>query len=191
MNIRTMKEIAVRTGSVAAAAALLGGSFVAQLATAQESGRVTVDVEQCLELESAAARGACFAAQVDQALDDRSSSDASDGSAATRSDADRDRAAAAQRTTQPAPRAAARPFDRARDADEEIEYFGKIVELRETVPNSYVITLDNGQVWRQTDPQRYPLRTGLDVRLEPTRWGSQYRLTSEATGGYIRVKLAQ
>ena len=62
--------------------------------------------------------------------------------------------------------------------------------LRETVPNAYLITLDNGQVWRQTVPQYYPLRPGSDVRIYYSRWRA-YRLTSPERNGYIQVERAR
>jgi hypothetical protein len=64
----------------------------------------------------------------------------------------------------------------------------KVAELRETVPNSLLITLDNGQVWRQTTPEYYALRVGVDVRIYYSpRWRS-YRLTNEALRRYIQVE---
>ena len=59
-------------------------------------------------------------------------------------------------------------------------------ELRQTVPNAYVITLDNGQVWRQAHPMPYPLRTGLVVRLRETTFG--YRLSAPELHGQINVE---
>ena len=66
------------------------------------------------------------------------------------------------------------------------EIVATVVELRETVPNSYVITLDNGQVWRQTRPLAYPLREGLAVRIYKARWG--YRMTNRELRGFIAVE---
>jgi len=68
------------------------------------------------------------------------------------------------------------------------EIFATVAELRETVPNSYLITLDNGQVWRQTVPMAYGLREGAEVHLYPSRWGDSYRLTDEDLRGYIQVE---
>ena len=63
-----------------------------------------------------------------------------------------------------------------------------MTDLRETVPNSYVITLENGQVWRQMRAKWYPLRLGQRVRVHSTGWGDAYRLTIEETGGFIQVE---
>ena len=67
-----------------------------------------------------------------------------------------------------------------------IEIVATVTELRQTVPNAYVITLDNGQVWRQAHPMPYPLRTGLVVRLRETSLG--YRLSAPELHGQINVE---
>jgi hypothetical protein len=67
------------------------------------------------------------------------------------------------------------------------EIFGTIAEIRETVPNSWLITLENGQVWRQTLPRRYPLRVGHEVRIYTARLGG-YRLSSVPLNGFVRVE---
>ena len=69
---------------------------------------------------------------------------------------------------------------------EPIEIVATVTELRQTVPNAYVITLDNGQVWRQSHPMPYPLRTGLVVRVRETQLG--YRLTAPELHGQINVE---
>jgi len=75
--------------------------------------------------------------------------------------------------------------ERAR-APEPIEVVATVTELRQTVPNAYVITLDNGQVWRQAHPMPYPLHTGLVVRVRETQFG--YRLTAPELHGQINVE---
>ena len=68
------------------------------------------------------------------------------------------------------------------------EVFATVTELRETLPNNYLITLDNGQVWRQNRPKWYPLQPGYKVRLYPSRWGSSYRLAAEELNSFIQVE---
>jgi len=63
-----------------------------------------------------------------------------------------------------------------------------ITDLRVTVPNSYRITLDNGQVWQQTYPETYPLQTGQRVTLQASKWGKAYRLSGEGMNGFIQVQ---
>jgi hypothetical protein len=69
------------------------------------------------------------------------------------------------------------------------EFEGVITALRETVPNAWVITLDNGQVWRQDYPERYRLRLGQPVRIARARgFGGGFRLTVAELGGSIQVE---
>ena len=156
---------------------------------AQNAGSVNVDVGECVELESPADRLACFEAQVDAALDDRGAAEVDDRALTTR-----DRAAAAQRPERPAERQLERRAPEQQRAasneanEDEDEYFGTITALRERTPSSYIITLDNGQVWAQTMAKQYPLRPGLAVRIYPSRWGASYRLAGEGTGGFIQVR---
>ena len=63
-----------------------------------------------------------------------------------------------------------------------------VTALRETVPNAYLITLDNGQVWRQNRAQEYPLQPGQRVTLHATRWGHSYRLSVASLNGFIQVE---
>jgi hypothetical protein len=72
--------------------------------------------------------------------------------------------------------------------EERTELVAKVVSLRETIPNNYVITLDNGQVWRQNRPEAYPLQPGLEVRIYPGRMGDSYRLTAPFLRGWIQVE---
>ena len=57
---------------------------------------------------------------------------------------------------------------------------GKVTALSKTVPNAWLITLDNGQVWRQTYPEVYPLKPGERVTLRPSNGASPFG--SLATG---------
>lgn len=68
------------------------------------------------------------------------------------------------------------------------EIVARIVDFREIEPNAYIITLDNGQVWRQSTPRRYNLIEGAEVRLRPTRYGPSYRLTDPNVGSFIQVR---
>jgi hypothetical protein len=66
-----------------------------------------------------------------------------------------------------------------------------VTAVRETVPNSLVITLDNGQVWRQTYAKFYPVQPGQEVWIRPSRWGGTHWLTVEALRSYIQVERVQ
>jgi hypothetical protein len=68
------------------------------------------------------------------------------------------------------------------------EIRARVAELRETVPNAFLITLDNGQVWRQTRPDSYlSLKVGQEVRIYFSRWRA-YRLDSPQMRGYLQVE---
>lgn len=78
-----------------------------------------------------------------------------------------------------------------RESESEVrgrELHATIESFREISPNQYMITLTNGQVWRQMRPDFYNIREGHDVRIYPTRWGSAYRLTVEELKGFIQVE---
>lgn len=68
------------------------------------------------------------------------------------------------------------------------ELHSTIASFRELQPNQYVITLENGQVWKQMHSQRYALENGMPVHIYPTRWGSAFRLSADELGGFIQVE---
>jgi hypothetical protein len=171
MTIRTKQ--ALRSAGLAALAAGLGAA--ALVAAQQQTGPVSVDVSQCVKLTTPEERLACFEAQVEAA---DAAAPSGEGAAAAASGAAAGGAAAARSGPE---------ADESDESDDPPDIFGTIVELRETVPNSYLITLDNGQVWRQTVPQQYALREGMPVRLYFSRWRA-YRLTNERLRGFIQVE---
>jgi hypothetical protein len=69
---------------------------------------------------------------------------------------------------------------------------GTIVALREIVPNRWLITLQNGQVWRQTFAEPYPLKIGQRVELKQARRSrSSYELAVVGLNGDIQVELVR
>lgn len=170
-------------------------------AMSQENDAVTVDVARCIDLESAEARLACFGLEVNAVLEQREAieADASDAETAGR-EVDVDASAGAAPPIDPPARSI--PARENQDdagarqaavietgADETAdEYTGTVVDFYERLPSAYVITLDNGQVWLQTEPKQYPLRPGLEVRIYPTGWGQKYRLHGIGTGNHIQVQ---
>src|SRR5688572_23569492 len=125
-------------------------AFVASGAVVESVGAqadpVTIDVSQCVNLPTPEQRLACFEAQVETA---RTAPPAAAAPAAAP-------AAAAPAAAASSSRGPGVEEERADPPD----IHAKVAELRETVPNAFLITLDNGQVWRQTVPERYPLRVG-------------------------------
>jgi len=197
-----------RTGTVLAAA--VGALSVTQPALAQRAGDVTVEVGDCLEIEAPAERLACFERRVEEARGGRDAAPAAPppAAAAPPPPAATPPAPAAQApaATPPAPAARApapaaddsfgRPRPQPspseqrgeREAQEaRVELTAKVTAIRETIPNQYVITLDNGQIWRQTRPEFYPLQPGHEVRIYPGRFG-QYRLSAPFLRGWIQVE---
>lgn len=157
---------------------VLAGLLFPERIPAQD-GPTTVDLGDCLEIEIEVDRRACIDARVAEFLDGRASGDAEIGTSA-----ERGQSTAAARP----PGQAAASNEPPRQDNDEQEYFGTIVSLEERLPSAYLITLDNGQIWEQTEPKRYPLRPGLEVRIYPTRWGSRYRLAGLGSGGHIQVR---
>jgi hypothetical protein len=187
----------------------IGALLGTQAALAQRGSELTVEVSDCLEIEAPADRLACFERRVEETRG---------GEAAARptpAPATSPAPAAAPRTvpTEAAPPAPAERAPAPVDVDafgrstvlrreeratrqragretqeERTELVAKVVSLRETVPNNYVITLDNGQVWRQNRPEAYPLQPGHEVRIYPGRLGDSYRLTAPFLRGWIQVE---
>jgi len=102
------------------------------------------------------------------------------------------RAAAAAAALEAAAQAAEVAAEAAAAAEDPSYTAGEIVAtisaLRELEPNAYLITLDNGQVWRQDHEKPYLLRVGTEVRLRPSNWGPSYRLTDPNVGNFIAVR---
>jgi hypothetical protein len=145
------------------------------VARAQDSDDVTVEIRECVELKIPEERRACYGARVDAAVQERERS-------ATPADAsERPASAPDARTDSPRRTTTDTPADSP-------DIVAKIAGLRETVPNSYLITLDNGQVWRQIRPKWVPLRIGHEVRIYSTTWGAAFRLSIEGLSGYLQVE---
>jgi hypothetical protein len=152
--------------ALAASAAVVG----AQSPPTAQSDTVTIDVSECANVPSPEARLACFEAQIETA---RTAPPA---------------AAAAPAAAAPPAAASNSPGQGfGQETSDPPDIHAAVAELKETVPNSWLITLDNGQVWRQTVPERYALRVGSPVRIYFSRWRA-YRLTNEQLRGYIQVE---
>jgi len=63
----------------------------------------------------------------------------------------------------------------------------KVTDVQESSTRKVVITLDNGQVWRQLDNQRLPLKTGETVVIRKASLRS-YLLEKDTGSRNIRVK---
>lgn len=67
------------------------------------------------------------------------------------------------------------------------EFYDQISGLNKIKPNIWDITLNSGQVWRQVYPKRFDLRESDTVRIYPSRWGDNFRLTTSRLSGFIQV----
>jgi hypothetical protein len=197
---KTKHELRI-SGLIAIVASVCG----AQSASGQGE-RLTVEVGECVDLPTPEQRLACFEAQVEAARSAPAAAPAATAPATTAAPpaaaSAAPAAAAAATVAAPAtttiavPASSAAPaefgFRERRPPEEEAapppEIHAKIAELRETVPNAFLITLDNGQVWRQTRPDSYvSLRVGQDVRIYYSRWRA-YRLDGPQIRGYLQVE---
>jgi hypothetical protein len=188
-----------------AAVVIASGWYVAAgTASGQEAGALNVDVADCVKLESPDQRLACYEARASAALKRRAAPGAEAPATAVSGLAAESRPEPETRVVEPeaqppepAPSRRARERARAEGAEaraeaaEADEIVSRVQSLRETVPNSYIITLENGQVWRQMRPQSYPLRPGQDVRIYGTRWGTASRLTADELKSFIQVERVQ
>ena len=194
VTIRLKTTTSVTRRRASAAAGLAACVLVAGAANAQPpetpsmpAEGVYVDISDCLDLQTREQQIACYLARVDEAVEAHESGataagsrDPNDPSSAPRGPAQPQ--SQPQRET-PAAAAASRAPD---EAEEEI--VATITSIREVQPDTYVINLDNGQVWRQSAPKRYFLREGAEVHLVPTAWGESYRLTDPDVGNFIQVE---
>ena len=197
-----------RSLSIGAAA---GGVLLAAAAGAQGDAALEVNVADCVAIESPAERFRCYESRVDAALREQVGATVSAESVGA-ADAEPAGVASASSLDSAAEPAAAAPVreieldNAAATADEfglrrpraasesqgDVEEMrGTIAALRQTVPNSFINTLENGQVWRQMRPQWYPLQVGHNVRIYPTRWGNSYRMSSVELNGFIQVERVQ
>jgi hypothetical protein len=185
-----MSTVAGFAAASVAAIAVVGGI---ESALAQQEGRpVTVEVSECLEIESPEERLACFEKRVDTAIQEGSTAPSpatTPPSPATATTPP----VPAPATTSPSPATATTPpapapatasaseyppiagSQRAASAPAESrpDVVSTITELRETVPNAYIITLENA------------------VRIYPSNWGDSYRLTVEELRSHIQVERVQ
>ena len=159
---------------------------------AQEQEPLLIDVSSCVILESILERYECYEKQVE--LGESGSASQFQNLPVSQPAIVSRPVAEAPQSSQPAQteRVTEDNFGLPDDPVEELgnveELISKISELREFRPNYFSITLENGQVWRQTVGKRYRLRVGHQVRIYPTSWGSSYRLAVDSLGSYIQVE---
>jgi hypothetical protein len=192
-------RFAASAAAVASAIAVsLAASLVAPAASAQpQTPSLSVDVGECVALESPDERFACYERRVAAERHGQTPAPAPraapPGAASTPTPAAESAPRASTASAPVSPRAVARieenapRRERAPD-DDAVEFEGTITALRTIAPKAYEVTLDNGQVWRQVVAQQYSLEVGQHVRIYPTHWGSSYRLAASERKGFVQVK---
>lgn len=200
--------------SVTVTSIVLGSFLIAHAAVGQDEPRVVVDVAECVSIVADHERFACYERRVAESTRSEAERDNSvPESNAAAIDAEpkspplvpppnpasldlpepqsldeRRSARAAERVQAQEERAQRRATrDEASEA-EETGFTSSITQLRETVPNAWLVALDNGEVWEQIDPKPYRLREGMQVRVYASSWGSSHRLTAPELNGFIRVR---
>jgi hypothetical protein len=132
-----------------------------------QPAEVSIEVSECLSFQNDLERYACYERLTRAALSAASGTDQTPP-ATLLNDA-----------SPSAPRA---------DPGEPVEIRSSIVAVEQRRPNEHEISLENGQVWRQSPAKRYPLRVGQEVRIYSTRWGDSFRLSATELNGYIQVE---
>jgi len=168
MKMMAFQSVLKVLRSVPGCMSSFGFAMLIGVAFAQQSAPLVVDIASCVGIESVLERLECF--------DDLARA-AQAQAAPTR--------AAEDRFGLPDEEARARG---SREPEGVREIRGEVAALREIVPGQLEITLTNGQVWRQTNSDRYALQPGFTVRIYPTRFGQYYRLTAEVLRGFVQVE---
>jgi hypothetical protein len=172
---------------VAVVSCAVAGAAAAQ--PAAEAG-----IAECATIESAVARLDCFdaLARRTHAASPGNEARVAPAESAPGAHAPTSRAAEPEGvvTVPPAAREPAAPPSR-REAragvSAEDEQVSQVAALREIQPGRLEVTLTNGQVWRQTNSDRYNLVVGHDVRLYRSGFGGT-RLSSLQARGFIQVE---
>jgi hypothetical protein len=164
----------VRTTMLIVAVTCACGTLAAQ------QPKEPASVAECAAIESAVARLDCFDALARKERGGDASAPEKQSDAPRRSNAEsQDEGSDAARISRRDTRAADR---------ERRELTSQVVALREIQPERVEVTLANGQVWRQTNADRYNLLVGHEVRLYPSGFGRYFRLSSTKARGFIQVE---
>lgn len=210
---RKIESPMMRCEKITIAAAMLCTCALTTASYAQETTSGVESVDTCISLETREQLLECYEDRIDEVLRAReangdtnepetttvSDSPTAPEQATTSSRAERREARETERRQRDAAAAAVAAAAAATAAAEAAaaaedpsytagEIIANITAIREMEPDAYLITLDNGQTWRQNAPKRYLLRIGSEVHLRPSTWGPSYRLTDPEVGDYIQVK---
>lgn len=171
-----------------------------------QNAELMVDVGPCVAIQSAIQRFACYEAQAEAALLGAGDSFQAPAPAASV----RSQPSVTQETAEARPASVNIPaedaeptsngsglssdfgFPEDRDSrreERENRLVSVIANVEQNIPNQHILTLENGQVWRQMQPDARILpNVGFKVEVYPTRWGSSYRMSFEEIKGFIQVE---
>lgn len=179
-------------------------SATERLSCYDEAGRpLTIDASSCVNIRSAIERLTCYDELVYQAQQTQSDpetadlsepeSDSGSNAPVTRTAPVKEQVPVTEQRVDEARRVTEEDFglppEKREDEKDVVELHSTIRELEKIRPSSYLITLENGQVWRQTVAERYTLKVGYVVRIWPARWSKKaFRLSAEGVKGSIQVE---
>jgi hypothetical protein len=154
---------------------------------------VDARIAECAAIESAVARLDCFDALATRVR----AAGAAANEAVPQTSGAPENGAAVTATQAPSrvvtgapaePERAHRPARREARGGERGEQIGHVASLRQIQPGRVEVTLTNGEIWRQTNSDRYHLLVGHEVKIYPTGFGQYFRLSSTEARGFIQVE---
>lgn len=72
--------------------------------------------------------------------------------------------------------------------DEDFELIDSVADIRQYHRGRVEITLSSGQIWRQSAARNFHLNEGDEVRIYPSNFGIDYRLSVQGRSGFIQVR---
>jgi hypothetical protein len=184
--------------------------FMARTTLAQAPGPIMVDIAPCLAVADSAERYACYDRLAASA---RTAENAAQQVAPAPAQPPTVPQAAVTPIAEPSPVATESPAV-AEASSTPVAEFGKtspqgtraaqvianeggdeelhdvITDLRQREPNRWLITLESGQVWYQSNSERFRLVKGMAVRIYPSPLRGSYRLARDdgKETGFIQVE---
>jgi hypothetical protein len=184
-----MKRSASRFTAVVVSSVLaISAAATLSAAWAQSGFEPVPTLEDCAALQSDTERLACF----DRVLRTGRAANPASNRQGEESPAARPPAEAAEAAAPPAPRAAPAPARQPAPTADDGERQVMVVEIRMRAPNQAVFTLDNGDVWMQTDSTsvHHLFPVPFAARLQSGSLGSAF-LAPDGGGRRIRVRFVR
>ena len=166
---------------------LAGAAVLAPLAGAQDN-----DLDRCAELESDAARLACFDAVINERRSGAPTTAPDAGASQAELPADPPPTPAPEAAPAPSTReaAAAVPAESAPKQEPVNEYTAVVTAMRTRPHGQVVVTLDNGETWsEQYASRRFLVEVGDTVTMKKARFSSAYRLVAPGGRAYTMIRI--